>query len=342
MLDLEPRVHLEEIEASVLPGDELDGAGGIVLHRLRERDRLFAHPLARFSIEQRRGRLLDHLLVATLNRAFALAEMDHVPVLVAEHLNLDMARIDDEFLDEHPIVAERGLRFGSRSGEAFEHVLAGMRDAHAFSPAAGGSLDHDRIANLVGDLGRPFRRFDHAEIAGNGRNLGGAGEFLRFDLVAHRLDGSGIGADEDDSRLGERMREGRALREKAVAWVDGLGAGLEASGDDLVDCEIGLGRRRRPDGDGLVRHLDVQRFLVGFGIDGDRPDAHAARRLDDATGDLAAVGDQDCLEHRALARKTLSFPSKAVSIGRTKARKQPPASRSRLRLRATHSSAERE
>ncbi len=34
MLDLEPGVHLEEVEALVLPGDELDRAGGIVADRL--------------------------------------------------------------------------------------------------------------------------------------------------------------------------------------------------------------------------------------------------------------------------------------------------------------------
>ena len=133
--------------------------------------------------------------------------------------------------------------------------------------------------------------------------------FFEFDLVAHRLDGFGIGADEDDLRLGQRMRERGALGEEAVARMDRLGACLEAGGDDLVDREIGLGRGGRPYRDRLIRHLDMQRILVGFGIDGDGPDAHAARRLDDATGDLAAVSDQDCLEHRALARKAprLSF-----------------------------------
>ena len=118
-------------------------------------------------------------------------------------------------------------------------------------------------------------------------------------------------------------RERRALGEKAVARMDSLGACLEAGGDDLVDREIGLGRGGRADRDRLIRHLDMQRILVRFGIDGDGPDAHAARRLDDATGDLAAVGDQDCLEHRALARKAPCFPSTVISMGTTEAGKQP-------------------
>jgi hypothetical protein len=66
-------------------------------------------------VEQRRRRFLDDLLVAALDRAFALAEIDDVAVLVAEHLDLDVAGIDDELLDEHAVVAERGL--GLRAGE---------------------------------------------------------------------------------------------------------------------------------------------------------------------------------------------------------------------------------
>jgi hypothetical protein len=43
--------------------------------------------------------------------------------------------------------------------------------------------------------------------------------------------------------------------------------------------------------------IDVQRILVGFGIDGNGLDAHLAGGLDDAAGDFAAVGNQNLLEH---------------------------------------------
>ena len=45
--------------------------------------------------------------------------------------------------------------------------------------------------------------------------------------------------------LGERLGEGRALGQEAVAGMHRLGAGLLAGGDDLLDHEIGL---RRPAG----------------------------------------------------------------------------------------------
>ena len=72
VLDLQPRVHLEEVEALVLADHELHRAGALVVHRLGQRDRLLAHRLARGLADERRRRLLDHLLVAALDRALAL------------------------------------------------------------------------------------------------------------------------------------------------------------------------------------------------------------------------------------------------------------------------------
>ncbi len=123
------------------------------------------------------------------------------------------------------------------------------------------------------------------------------------------------------------MGERRALREEAIARMDGLGAGLKACGYDLIDRQIRKGGGGGAYRDGVVSHIDVQRVLIGFGIDGDGPNAHATRRLNDTTGDFAPVGYQDCLEHRALARKAPRFPSVVVSIGTTEAGKQPRSGR---------------
>ena len=99
-----------------------------------------------------------------------------------------------------------------------------------------------------------------------------------------------------------------ALRQEAVARMHRLGAAVPAGRDDLVDDEVALGGGRRPDRDRLVGHLDVQRVLVGLGIDRDGRDAHAAGGLDDAAGDLAAIGDQDALEHAARLWPRVSGP----------------------------------
>ena len=87
--------------------------------------------------------------------------------------------------------------------------------------------------------------------------------------------------------------------------MHGFGARLLAGVDDLLDHEIGFGGGRRADMHGLVGHFDVQRVLVGVGIDRDGLDAHLAGRLDDAAGDFAAVRDQDLLEHAPTVEKPL-------------------------------------
>ena len=110
---------------------------------------------------------------------------------------------------------------------------------------------------------------DDAEIARNGGDLGLRGRLLALDLVAHGVDRLGIGADEDDAGLRQRLGKGLALGQKAVARMHRLGAGLLAGVDDLVDDEIGLGGGRRADRHGLVGHFDVQRVAIGVGIDRD-------------------------------------------------------------------------
>src|SRR5258708_16146744 len=71
--------------------------------------------------------------------------------------------------------------------------------------------------------------------------------------------------------------------------------------------------------DGFVGHRDMARQAVGVGIDRDGLDAQPPRRLDDAAGDLAAVGYEDLGEHQGahlglrLSRKAL-MPSSASSV----------------------------
>ena len=134
-------------------------------------------------------------------------------------------------------------------------------------------------------------------MAGHGRDLGARRGLLRLDLVAHRGDGRRIRADEDDAGLGQRLGESRALGQKAIARMHRLGAARLAGGHNLVDHQVALRGRRRPDRDRRIGHLDMQGVAVGVGIDRDRLDPHAPGGLDDPAGDFAAIGNQDALEH---------------------------------------------
>src|SRR5207248_3079661 len=108
VLDLDAAVQLEEEEVAAVE-HELGGARAAVADRLGEGDRGLAHPPPQLVVERDRGRLLEHLLVAPLHRAFALAERDD-PVRVAEELDLYVARPFDIALGEDAVVAEGRLR----------------------------------------------------------------------------------------------------------------------------------------------------------------------------------------------------------------------------------------
>ncbi len=304
MLDLETRIHLQEIEIAPLVGDELGRARGVVAHGLGECHRLRAHGRARLLVEQRRGRFLDHLLVAALNGAFALAQVNDVAVLVAQHLDLDVARIEDEFLDEDARIAEGRLRLVRRGLDGLGEILCLLDEAHAFAAAAGRGLDHDGKADFLGDALCLRRIGDLAQEPRHRRDIRGAGELLRLDLVAHGGDRARMGADEGDAGIAQRLRKASVLGEEAVARMHGLGTRLLRGGDDAVDDEIRLRGLRRADSHGLVRHFDMGQVLVGLGIDRDRLDPHAFRRAHDAAGDLSPIGDEDFLEHQARGPST--------------------------------------
>src|SRR5690606_3759112 len=95
------------------------------------------------------------------------------------------------------------------------------------------------------------------------------------------------------------LGEAGILRKEAVAGMDGLGARAQRGLDHCPAAQVALARDRRTNADGMVGQAHVQGTGVGLGIHGDGPDPEPAAGADHAAGDLAAVGNEDALEHRA-------------------------------------------
>src|SRR5262249_33301493 len=91
MLDLQPRVHLDEKELAVLI-EKFEGTQALIAKLAQCLDGEFADPLALGHIERGGGRFFEHLLMGALQRAVALAEMDDPALAVSEDLDLDVAR----------------------------------------------------------------------------------------------------------------------------------------------------------------------------------------------------------------------------------------------------------
>ena len=204
VLDLQPRVHLHEIERAVarerIGGDELDRAGAHVADRLCARDRGTSHRAAMLRSHERRRRLLQHFLVSSLHRAIALEQVDRVAVRIGEHLDLDVARRRQVFLDQHAVVAEAGFRFALGGSERRGEIGGPLDDLHSLAAAAGGRLDQHGIADRLRFAREHLRVLVVAVIARHERDGGLAHDVLRRRLRAHRRDRCGGRSDEDDPR----------------------------------------------------------------------------------------------------------------------------------------------
>src|SRR4029079_15342615 len=112
MLDLNACVHLDEVEFAVFV-QELDGTDTEIFDLAHRIGDCLADRLARAGIERGRGAFLPDLLVAPLQGAVALAEMDGIAMAVTDHLNLDVAGALEIFLDVDGVIAESSLGLGA-------------------------------------------------------------------------------------------------------------------------------------------------------------------------------------------------------------------------------------
>ena len=174
--------------------------------------------------------------MAALDRAVALAEMDHVAVAVGEHLHLDVARIGQVALQVDGGVGEELLALAGGALEGGLELVLGQRDAEALAAAAARGLDGHRVADRVGDhLARVLDRLHRLGRAGHDRHARRLHQLARAGLRAHRLDRARRRADEHDARVLAGLRERRVLGEEAVAGMDRLGARALDHVEQLLD-----------------------------------------------------------------------------------------------------------
>ena len=149
VLDLDAGVHLEEEVVPVAVEEALDRPGPAVADGPRRVHRDGADPLTELRRDRRGRRLLDELLVAPLNRAVPLAEVDDGAVGVGEHLHLDVPGVLEEPLDVDRVVREIGLALAARGGERALGLVGRADDLEALASPAGGGLDRHGPAVLV-------------------------------------------------------------------------------------------------------------------------------------------------------------------------------------------------
>ena len=214
VFDLHPRVDLDEVEGvGVHVHQELDGARPDVAGGIGDLQGMGRQFTALIVVEIGRRCALDDLLVAPLDGAVALEQVDRVAVGVTEDLHLDMAGALDELFQIHFILAEGGTRLAACLADIAQQIILAVDRPHAATATAPRRLEHHRIADLGGspahDLVIVRQRF-------TGRHHGNTclfGDIARCHLVAQRAHRVGRRADEDHAGSFAGIDELRALRQ---------------------------------------------------------------------------------------------------------------------------------
>eukprot|EP01022_Parablepharisma_sp_SALTPOND_P017912 TRINITY_DN290_c1_g3_i4.p2 TRINITY_DN290_c1_g3~~TRINITY_DN290_c1_g3_i4.p2 ORF type:complete len:1276 (+),score=518.94 TRINITY_DN290_c1_g3_i4:24104-27931(+) len=305
MLDLQARIHFHEIETAILAvtlavtvvGDEFHRARTLIADRARGGHRRFAHGGAALGAQAGGGGFFQHFLVTTLHRAIAFEQVDVMAVGIGEDLDLDMARAGQVFFHQHAVVTKAGDGLALAGGQGRHEIFRALDHAHALATAAGTGLEQYRIADAVGFAAQEVALLAFTVIARyqwHGRRfhqrLGGR-------LGAHGANGRGRRADEDQAGIGAGLGELGVLRQETIAGMDGLRAGSEGGGDDLVTAQVTFLGRGRAQMHAFIAGRDMLGARIGIGIHGHRGNAQATCGGRHAAGDFAAIGDQDLAEH---------------------------------------------
>mmetsp|Transcript_2631 Transcript_2631/g.5507 ORF Transcript_2631/g.5507 Transcript_2631/m.5507 type:complete len:240 (+) Transcript_2631:2607-3326(+) len=224
--------------------EELDSAGVLVLGGGCELDSVLVQLLAKCHRQRPCGSHLDNLLVAALNGAITLPQVDDVALAVTDNLDLNVARSSDETLDEHRAIAEGGFGLGGSRLEERDQIVHLPHNTHALAAAAHGSLDDDWETHLVDEVDRLLRLGDWAVGAGHHGHASLNRGLARRCLVGKPVQVFHGGPHKSDAVIGTCGGELGRLGEESVAWVDSVDASFLGDTDNLRDVEVRRDRRR--------------------------------------------------------------------------------------------------
>ncbi|OQA04042.1 MAG: hypothetical protein BWY69_00128 [Planctomycetes bacterium ADurb.Bin401] len=220
-------------------------------------------------------------------------------VRVGNHLRLDVARPVEKLLDEALAATEGRDGLARRRLVEVGHFVHAPRDLHAAAAATECCLDDDGQAVLLGERQHLGHVLDRPGGAGDQRRADFQRDLARLHLVAQRGDGGRWRPDPGQAGSDDGACEACVLGQEAVARMHRIGAGDLAGGEQRRNAEIAVLGGRWPDADALVGEAHMHRIGIGRGMHGNGRDAEFLAGAQHAQGDLAAVGNQDFVKHRA-------------------------------------------
>ena len=249
--------------------------------------------------------------MAALHRAIAFAQIHDIAVHIGQHLDFDVARIEDVFFDKKFAVFKGGFSFTAGAIKCCPNFGGAVGDFQAASAAARAGLDRDGIAVFRAQMQRCIRRFHRAGCAGNQRNIGSLRHLSRRNLAAHlghRADGW---ANKYNPSIETRLGKISIFGQKAITRMDRARASSLGNRNNRFDKQITLAGGRWPKQEGIVGVTHMQRCAVGFGIHRDGAKTKFFTGSHHPQGNFAAIGDQHSIKRHCF----VVAPSIAVISG---------------------------
>ena len=192
-----------------------------------------AEPASQFGGQFYRRGLFDQLQVPALDRTISLKQVDQAAVFVGDDLDFYVGFVFEVPLKEQAGTAESA---GSDLAGALDDrgtVFHGLDDVDADATAAFQCLDHQRNPQLPGPV---FGLIIFHRLGGSGqyRQSRLLGQLAGAEFVAHLLHDFRSGADKADPGLLAAAGENGVLRQKTIARVHRLRAGIPGGCQDLV------------------------------------------------------------------------------------------------------------
>jgi len=239
VLDLDAGVDLDEIEfVAVEIKKEFDGAGVAISRGGAQAHGGLADAFADAARQVDAGGDFDDFLVAALDRAVALPEVDDVAVMVGDDLDFDVLGAADVALEENVGAAEGAAGFALAFFELGHELIGLVDDAHAAATAAEAGFDDQGKSDVLGG-GADFGGVGEGFVgAGDGGDVGFVGEALGGGFVAEGFEEFWGGADEDNVVVDAGLGEVGVFGEEAVAGVDGVDAAGLGDVDKALDVEV--------------------------------------------------------------------------------------------------------
>src|SRR5699024_1328450 len=114
------------------------GSGTDVPDRACRLDRGSTHPLPGPGVQQRRAGFFDDLLLPPLQAALTFPEVDDIPVIIVQYLDLDVSSCGDEPFHEHPVVAELPRSLAPRGAHGVGELLPAVHQTHSLATSTRG------------------------------------------------------------------------------------------------------------------------------------------------------------------------------------------------------------